>query len=49
MNISMLVRARKHFNSGMPAIDRHNRRAWVSSIRRLGPRWALLIKVARLS
>ena len=48
MNISMLVRARKHFNSGIRSIDRHNQRAWVVSIRHLGPRWALLIKVVRL-
>ena len=47
MNITLLARVRKLFNSGMRTIDRHNRRAWVISIRFLGPKWAALIKVAR--
>ena len=41
MKINMLTRVRKHFNSGMRHIDRHNQRAWVKSIRFLGTKWLI--------
>lgn len=41
MKTTMLTRARKHFNSGMKHIDRHNQRAWVRAIRMLGNKWLL--------
>ena len=41
MKINMLTRVRKHFNSGMRSIDRHNQRAWVKSVRFLGTKWLI--------
>lgn len=41
MNITMLVRVRKHFASGRRTTDRHNQRAWVRSLRFLGDKWLL--------
>jgi len=41
MKINMLTRVRKHFNSGMRNIDRHNQRAWVKSVRFLGTKWLI--------
>jgi len=41
MNTKLLTRVRQHFNSGIPRIDRHNRRAWVRSVRFLGDKWLL--------
>jgi hypothetical protein len=41
MNIEMLTRVRKPFASGIRSTDRHNRRAWVKSIRFLGTKCLL--------
>lgn len=43
MNTSMLKRARQHFVHDMvPAhTARHNMRAWVRSVRLLGPKWLI--------
>jgi hypothetical protein len=41
MNIEMLTRVRALFKSGIRSTDRHNRRAWVKSIRFLGTKWLL--------
>lgn len=41
MKTTMLTRARKHFNSGMKHVDRHNQRAWIRAIRMLGDKWLL--------
>lgn len=43
MNISMLRRVRKNFDAvdAPRHIRRHNMRAWVKSVRHLGPKWVL--------
>lgn len=41
MKINMLTRVRALFKSGIRSTDRHNRRAWVKSIRFLGTKWLL--------
>lgn len=49
MNTTMLVRARKHFCvEFVPrSVCRHNIRAWVRSVRQLGPRWLLASPMPR--
>lgn len=49
MKTSMLRRVRKHFPDGSAPrrVVRHNRRAWVRSIRFLGERWLLAQPVQR--
>ena len=47
MNTKMLRRARALWSSGDRRLDRHNQRAWVRSIRRLGNRWLLAKHVTR--
>ena len=49
MNISMLVRARDHFNSQLVprSVNRHNQRAWIRSIRQLGSQWLLAAPIPR--
>ena len=47
MNTKMLVRARALWSSGDRRLDRHNQRAWVRAIRRLGSRWLLAVPVTR--
>jgi hypothetical protein len=39
MKTKMLRRARALWASGDRRLDRHNQRAWIRSIRHLGPRW----------
>jgi hypothetical protein len=41
MKINMLTRVRKLFASGIRSTDRHNRRAWVKSVRFLGTKWLI--------
>lgn len=43
MKAAMLRRVRKHFVNDMAprAVQRHNMRAWVRSVRYLGDRWLL--------
>ena len=48
MNTTLLTRVRKHFSCGTPSIDRHNRRAWVRSVRLLGDKWLLAKPVTRV-
>jgi hypothetical protein len=36
------------FNSGIRSTDRHNRRAWVKSVRMLGDKWLLAKQVGKL-
>lgn len=47
MKTAFLTRARRHFNCGIAHIDRHNRRAWIKSIRMLGDKWLLSTQVQR--
>lgn len=47
MNTRMLRRARALWASGDRRLDRHNQRAWIRSIRRLGSRWLLATHVTR--
>lgn len=47
MNTYYLKRARELWNSGYSNLDRHNQRAWVRSLRMLGPKWLLLKKVPK--
>jgi hypothetical protein len=47
MKTTLLIRARRHFNSGMKHIDRHNQRAWIRAIRMLGDKWLLAKQVER--
>ena len=47
MNTKMLVRARALWASADRRLDRHNQRAWVRAIRRLGSRWLLAQHVGR--
>jgi hypothetical protein len=47
MNTHVLRRVRELFNCGIPRIDRHNRRAWVRSVRHLGDSWLLAHPVNR--
>ncbi len=49
MKTNLLVRVRKHFNSGIRHIDRHNQRAWVISVRYLGPKWVMVNHIERLT
>lgn len=49
MNTQVLRRVRELFNSGIPRIDRHNRRQWVRSVRHLGDKWLLAQQVQRQS
>lgn len=49
MNVTLLSRVRRHFNCGNARIDRHNRLAWVRSIRMLGDKWVLAKPVTRPS
>jgi len=44
MNIKRLTLVRQLFNCGIARIDRHNRRAWVVSVRYLGLNWVGLAK-----
>lgn len=48
MKTTLLVRARKHFNSGMKHVDRHNQRAWIRAIRMLGDKWVYLRFIPKL-
>jgi hypothetical protein len=41
MNTKILRRARALWASGDRRLDRHNQRAWVRAIRRLGDKWLL--------
>lgn len=43
MNTKMLIKARELFNVGWAPVHtrRHNMRAWVKSVRILGPNWKL--------
>jgi hypothetical protein len=41
MNTKILRRARALWASGDRRMDRHNQRAWVRAIRRLGDKWLL--------
>lgn len=47
MNAHMLRRVRRLFpsDSAPPHVVRHNRRAWVRSVRYLGDRWLLAVPV----
>jgi hypothetical protein len=47
MNTKMLRRARALWASGDRRLDRHNQRAWIRSIRRLGRIWLLAQHVER--
>lgn len=49
MKTNLLKLARKHFRSDMvPAkTNRHNMRAWVRSLKMLGPKWLLATQVQR--
>ncbi len=47
MNTVMLTRVRKLFSCADRKINRHNQRAWVRSVRRLGPMWLLAAPIAR--
>ena len=47
MNTYFLKKARQHFACGIRKIDRHNQRAYVRSIRFLGPRWLLAKPINR--
>ena len=49
MNTRMLRRARTLWASGNRQTDRHNQRAWVRAIRRLGDKWLLAKHVTRRS
>jgi len=49
MKTKMLRRARALWASGDRRLDRHNRRAWIRSIRHLGPRWLLAVPCGPLS
>ena len=49
MKTTMLRRARELWNTGIRDLDRHNRRAWVRSIRFLGDKWLLARSQQRLS
>ena len=48
MNTTMLRRARELWNTGRRDLDRHNQRAWVRSVIRLGDRWILAKHVHRI-
>lgn len=48
MNTRMLRRARTLWASGDRRLDRHNQRAWIRSIRRLGTRWLLAVPAGRI-
>ena len=50
MKTNLLRAARRHFNSPLVdrRINRHNMRAWVASVRFLGPNWRALPSVQRV-
>lgn len=41
MKTEALIKVRTLFSCGIKEIDRHNRRAWVKSVRFLGEKWLL--------
>lgn len=49
MNTTMLRRCRRLFNSDMAPrhVNRHNQRAWVTSLRHLGDKWLLAVPVEK--
>jgi hypothetical protein len=47
MNVKMLKRVRELWNTGERQLDRHNQRAWVRAVKRLGERWLLAKHVER--
>lgn len=47
MKTNILKRVRRHFNCGIRHIDRHNRLAWIASVRYLGDKWLLAKPMAR--
>lgn len=47
MKVNMLVRVRAHFSAGTRSQNRHNQRAWIRSVRRLGTRWLLYAPIPR--
>jgi len=47
MNTKILRRARALWASGDRRMDRHNQRAWVRALRRLGDKWLLARHVPR--
>jgi hypothetical protein len=47
MNTKILRRARALWASGDRRLDRHNQRAWVRALRRLGDKWLLAQHVPR--
>lgn len=50
MNTKQLIRhARILFDCGVKNIDRHNRKAWVRSVLRLGNNWVALKHVDRIT
>jgi hypothetical protein len=48
MQTYYLTTTKRLFNSGIRSVDRHNRRAWVKSVRLLGDRWLLAKPVGKL-
>lgn len=49
MKTQMLRRkARELWKTGDPNLDRHNQRAWVRSVMRLGENWLAIKKVYKL-
>lgn len=47
MNVKMLKKVRELWNTGERQLDRHNQRAWVRAVKRLGERWLLAKHVER--
>ena len=49
MKTNMLIRVRQHFNNPLSPrrVNRHNMRQWVKSVRFLGSKWLLAVKVQR--
>jgi hypothetical protein len=45
---ALLRHAKTLFHCGIPHLDRHNQRAWVRSVIRLGDRWLLAKHVHRI-
>jgi|TARA_R110000868_G_scaffold46667_1_gene153949 hypothetical protein len=48
MNTYYLTKLKKMWNSGVPELDRYNRKAWIKSIRVLGDKWLLKKAIDRL-
>ena len=44
---NLIRKAHTLFNSGVPHIDRHNRKAWVRSVIMLGDKWLLAKPIRR--